>query len=89
MWFKIYGMLSKSQQREIIKVAKEYTLVGELIGGTQDHFSKYEDRTIGFYALVGKYAEDTCLSPTDAFKFFKQNGLTTASTEERGIYSSI
>lgn len=70
-------------------MAKKHTLVGELIGGNQDHFSKYNNRTIGFYALVGKYSEHTCESPGLAFDFFKKNGLTTAHFEMKGEFESF
>ena len=62
------------------QVMSVYTAVGEYCGNKNlQHFVKYPEETILFYALVDKRGPSVCLPPSSSYSILKSVGLDTVS----------
>jgi len=53
------------------------------------HLINYQQTDLQFYALVDHNSLNTCISPSEAFAFFKKHGFTIVSMKEIGEFDNF
>ena len=87
-WMKIVERLQKNGLlNEFQEYLSNKTLIGEYCGNQKyQHLVKYTEIEIYFVAIVDNYSQDTCISPTEAFKVFDKFKLSCVKDMDLGIF---